>query len=59
MVVAREWQDAGQQRPLSVGQVYDLPEGVAVALIATGAAARATSPTVTSLETKGRVRRAR
>lgn len=38
MLRARALQDAGVERPLSVGEVYDLPAGVAGALIATGAA---------------------
>lgn len=40
MLIARYWQDAGIERPLSVGESYDLPDGVAAALIATGAAIR-------------------
>jgi hypothetical protein len=42
MVAAREWQDAGIQRPLSVGMTYELPDNVALSLIATGAATRTT-----------------
>lgn len=40
ILIGRQWQDAGVERPLSVGVVYDLPDGVACALIATGAAKR-------------------
>ena len=34
----RTLQDAGREKPLSVGEAYDLPEFVAQSLIATGAA---------------------
>ena len=40
MRLARVWQDGGRERPLDVGQTYDLPDVVANALIATGAAVR-------------------
>lgn len=36
----REFQDAGDLRLLIVGEAYDLPDVVACALIATGAASR-------------------
>jgi hypothetical protein len=38
MVLAREWQDRGRAHQLDVGQEYDLPDGVAASLLATGAA---------------------
>lgn len=34
----RSYQDAGSTRPLNVGEVHDLPDIVALSLIATGAA---------------------
>lgn len=34
----RSYQDAGSVRQLNVGQVYDLPDVVALSLVATGAA---------------------
>ena len=40
MRIARFWQDAGVERPLSVGCVYDVPEAIGAALIATMAADR-------------------
>lgn len=42
----RVWQDVGVERRLEVGSTYNLPDVVATALIATGAAvhARATEP---------------
>ena len=43
MVRARAWQHAGQERVLSIGQVYDLPDAIALDLIATGAATREAS----------------
>ena len=46
MRVARDWQHAGHERPLSVGVEYDLPDGVALSLIAGGDA-----DAVVSLET--------
>jgi len=36
----RIWQDAGMERPLEVGQAYDLPDVVAESLIVTGAAVK-------------------
>lgn len=38
MRAARTWQDVGIERRLEVGQVCDLPDNVASALIATGVA---------------------
>jgi len=38
MRLERRWQDAGVERVLTVGAVYDVPDPVAHALIATGAA---------------------
>jgi len=35
---ARVWQNAGRERPLSLGEVVDLPDLVAEELVATGAA---------------------
>jgi hypothetical protein len=43
MLVARALQEAGRERRLDVGQVYDLADPVALALIATGAACRYTA----------------
>jgi hypothetical protein len=40
MLIQRQWQDGGQERPLSVGVVYDLPDAIACALVATTAAER-------------------
>jgi len=34
------WQDAGRERVLNVGDVVDLPDGVAEALLAQGVARR-------------------
>jgi hypothetical protein len=38
MRAARAWQDAGHERPLSLGEEYDLPAPVAETLIADGVA---------------------
>lgn len=38
MLVARAIQDAGRQRPLSSGRVYDVPEVVAEGLVRDGSA---------------------
>jgi hypothetical protein len=40
MIAARILQEAGRERPLSVGVEYDAAEGVALDLIASGAATR-------------------
>lgn len=40
MRAPRVLQDAGQETPLNVDQVYDLPDVIAGALIATGVAMR-------------------
>lgn len=41
MRIPRTWQDKGQERPLSAGEFYDLPDAIGAALVATGAAVRA------------------
>lgn len=40
MRAMRVLQDAGRERPLNVGEVYDLPDIIALAFIATGVAER-------------------
>lgn len=40
MTRQRAWQHAGREQVLSIGQEYDLPEAIAAALLATGAAER-------------------
>lgn len=61
MRVARDWQHAGRERPLSVGVEYDLPDGVALSLIAEGDADAVVSVETASLvgapENKARGRR--
>lgn len=59
ITIACEWQDAGRQRPLSVGESYELPDAVAVDLVAMGLAvmpdqAYETKPDPVMLETKPR-----
>jgi hypothetical protein len=60
MIAARTLQEAGCERPLSVGVEYDLAEGVALDLIASGAAAPAglrppeTKPDATPETKRGR-----
>jgi hypothetical protein len=43
MTRQRTWQHVGREKALSVGEVYDLPDGVALALVASGAADRVTT----------------
>lgn len=54
MLRARTYQDAGCERPLSVGVVYDLPAPIAATFIATGVAVREEAPqTVRELAVTG------
>lgn len=68
MRIHRYWQHAGAELPLNIGEVYDLPDVVAVAFVATGAAVRVDAPSlpyvspeiaahVTAPERKTRARR--
>ena len=41
MRIPRRWQDAGREIDLGFGYTYDLPDNIASALVATGAAVRA------------------
>lgn len=52
MLIARVWQDAGNEKPLHTGSVYQLPEPVACAFIATGAAERVEAPVHAARETR-------
>jgi hypothetical protein len=40
MIYGRVWQDAGRGKSLNIGESHDLPDVVALALVATGAAKR-------------------
>jgi hypothetical protein len=40
MLRARAWQNAGREQPLDLGACYDLPDLIAMAFIASGAAER-------------------
>lgn len=53
MTIPRTWQNAGREEQLRLGERYDLPEPVATALIATGAAVAVVDPPAESLPLGG------